>query len=104
MQDFPWLTIIVASISLLLLFPVLRIVFRQPGALRNVVIWVAAIAALIFAYLQFGHLLPENVQRNMGGGPARTVVESNGESSGDTQSLPAETAPTSDGEGPVRNL
>jgi len=114
MGQHSWIQIIAGIAFLILLFPLIRMLFRQQNALRNVVIWLTLLTALVFGFNKFAYLLPENVKQNFGmsgTAPIRTAAQSDGENtatSGPVTSGPV-TAPEMNGiadtgqDGPVRN-
>lgn len=65
MHSVNWISIIYGIGVLLLISPLIMYVFRAPNALRNAALWLAIIAALGWGYKYFGHLLPDDVVRNM---------------------------------------
>jgi len=118
MGQHSWIQIIAGIAFLILLFPLIRMLFRQQNALRNVVIWLTLLTALVFGFNKFAYLLPENVKQNFGisgTAPMRAANQSDAQTdseetatSGPVTSGPV-TAPEMNGiadtgqDGPVRN-
>lgn len=65
MQPISWMSVIYGIGVLLLILPMVMMVIRAPNALRNATLWLALVAALGWGYKYFGHLLPNDVARNM---------------------------------------
>lgn len=94
MTQTQWLQLIAGIAVLILIFPMAIHVFRQQHALRNAVIILALLTALVFGFLNFGHLLPDNVKQNFGITGREPIM---------MDTAPGEEAPAQS-DGPVRNL